>query len=640
MQKQEKKIIKIGDPREDLRSTGSHLSSADNRLVHDEADDNIGRRLEGKLPRPVIGMVNKEFSLICTLPDKTPAVKCWKQFQTTLPTPDELLDMADSTHSSWAIVTGKVSGVIVLDFDGDDAEKLVEEIGLSPHVRTGSGGYHIYIKHPGWWIKTVSGLGIYPNLDVRGDGGYAIFHGSSISGEYKWLMDDIEPYDFDMLPEHIQYLLSPASDTAQEVTSNGEQDNIHRVAEAKLLHDALTKVDNGEGRNDSGFWLACQLRDNGYSQDEAIQVLDDYASSVPPHNVKGVFEAYTNGDARASLAQAYSEPAREPWSVGDGERCDTRRNRKTSDLFVMEAIEDFLNKPVPDVKYIVDRLIAHGGLHLLAGDAKSGKTTYTTAMIGRITNQQPFHGLETSRVRVGWLGLQELERDLQERFRRFGVVDTYVYTGHVRDFDDRYRALTNSIRAYKLKLVVIDTLANFMQVDDENDAAKVGREMERLRQVAADTGCAIWLIHHTRKAGGRHGLGVRGSNNIIAEADNVIVFSRRNDERELDVMGRWELFKQRIKLVGDNYLSLGSSESADQESRKQIILDALDDCDGLSKKGIHQAVSGERSVSFSTISRDIDALVDSGHLKREGKGDAHYPYLYCLDTSHKSEEDV
>ena len=68
-------------------------------------------------------------------------------------------------------------------------------------------------------------------------------------------------------------------------------------------------------RNDAGFWLACQLRDNRYSRWEAESAMKDYASRVPSTNTKGVPEPYSEGEALASLQQAYSRQPREPWQV-------------------------------------------------------------------------------------------------------------------------------------------------------------------------------------------------------------------------------------------------------------------------------------------------------------------------------------
>jgi hypothetical protein len=83
-----------------------------------------------------------------------------------------------------------------------------------------------------------------------------------------------------------------------------------RVAAETLLQRALQRTQPGSrsGRNDTGFWLACQLRDNGYAKAEAAAVLQRYAAAVPQEG-----HPYQAREAHASLDSAYSRPARQPW---------------------------------------------------------------------------------------------------------------------------------------------------------------------------------------------------------------------------------------------------------------------------------------------------------------------------------------
>ena len=61
-------------------------------------------------------------------------------------------------------------------------------------------------------------------------------------------------------------------------------------------------------RNDTGLWLACQLRDAGLTESEAIPYMEEYALQVPevPDN------PYSENDAIASLKQAMGAPRRLP----------------------------------------------------------------------------------------------------------------------------------------------------------------------------------------------------------------------------------------------------------------------------------------------------------------------------------------
>src|SRR6266487_1103411 len=83
-----------------------------------------------------------------------------------------------------------------------------------------------------------------------------------------------------------------------------------------LLSRALRLIQNeSRGRNDTGFWLACQLRDNGYATDAAKDVMRAYVQQVPQENSKGKIEPYTLEEALASLSSAFHEAARSAWTL-------------------------------------------------------------------------------------------------------------------------------------------------------------------------------------------------------------------------------------------------------------------------------------------------------------------------------------
>lgn len=74
-----------------------------------------------------------------------------------------------------------------------------------------------------------------------------------------------------------------------------------------ILRQAIVKAPGG--RNDTGFWLACQLRDNHFTQAEAEAIMQDYAHQVTARGD----HPYDESEARASLREAYAAPARDPW---------------------------------------------------------------------------------------------------------------------------------------------------------------------------------------------------------------------------------------------------------------------------------------------------------------------------------------
>lgn len=85
-----------------------------------------------------------------------------------------------------------------------------------------------------------------------------------------------------------------------------------QVATSLLLDRARDQIAE-IGRNNAGFWLACQLRDNGYSETEAGQVLETFRAGCPAVSIKGDADAYTSEEAQHSLQMAYRRAARLPW---------------------------------------------------------------------------------------------------------------------------------------------------------------------------------------------------------------------------------------------------------------------------------------------------------------------------------------
>lgn len=74
------------------------------------------------------------------------------------------------------------------------------------------------------------------------------------------------------------------------------------------LQKALSKAKVGN-RNNTGFWLACQLLDAGLSEDEAIPYMEEYVNQVPEGEVNN---RYTINEALSSLKSAAGEPRRPP----------------------------------------------------------------------------------------------------------------------------------------------------------------------------------------------------------------------------------------------------------------------------------------------------------------------------------------
>jgi predicted P-loop ATPase len=253
--------------------------------------------------------------------DKRPLITSWKRYQYAQADDEVFGRWLDMNPSAWAAITGEVSGLVILDFDGAKGTETMRKLGVRPHVRTGSGGYHLYLKHPGWHVptlnsKTKKALGEkWPGLDIRGDGGYAVFAGRNHVGEYRWLRhcQPDEIYELDIELRQMLGLVEPEPTAPVRPVKPARSAGDTRVDTTVLVERAVQRIAS-DGRNNAGFWLATQLRDNGYTEGDARATMRSYVDRVPPTNTKGHREAYTISEANASVREAYSAPARDPWT--------------------------------------------------------------------------------------------------------------------------------------------------------------------------------------------------------------------------------------------------------------------------------------------------------------------------------------
>ncbi len=168
--------------------------------------------------------------------DKTPIVK-WADVATT--EENMLVGWWDTMpEANIAIACGKRSGIVVLDVDAghggyESLTVLFEKYGplpTTPVSKTGSGGEHIFFKHPGIEIRNSAGK-LGKGLDIRGDGGYVVAPPSihPNGNAYEWEVRPSETPLADM-PEWMIELLreknpQPQAKTESEEIIMGERNN-------------------------------------------------------------------------------------------------------------------------------------------------------------------------------------------------------------------------------------------------------------------------------------------------------------------------------------------------------------------------------------------------------------------------------
>ncbi|MGB0496640.1 MAG: bifunctional DNA primase/polymerase, partial [Kangiellaceae bacterium] len=190
---------------------------------------------------------------------KLPLIQ-WKHFQENFPDEEQLKEWDDGPHNV-AIITGKLSGLVVIDIDGDYPPDWPE---MPPTwcVKTSS-GWHYYFKYPDFHIGNRAGIA--PKVDVRGEGGYVVAP-PSVHPEtgviYKWECKE-KLYD---LPDWLSDILRPQDKPSQSVPTV-QVDYQDSYIQAAVQDEILTLSSTGEGQrnhqlNTSAFNLAQLISPN------------------------------------------------------------------------------------------------------------------------------------------------------------------------------------------------------------------------------------------------------------------------------------------------------------------------------------------------------------------------------------------
>jgi len=136
---------------------------------------------------------DRGWSVVPASRDKRPVIP-WSPYQVTRADYNTLTSWG--SYDAFALVTGKLSGVVVLDVDPGGTLALHGKH-LPPTIAasTPRQGLHYYYKHPGYKVKTSTNiLGMDSHVDMRGDGGIVILPNGD---DREWLFG-LTPNDVDL----------------------------------------------------------------------------------------------------------------------------------------------------------------------------------------------------------------------------------------------------------------------------------------------------------------------------------------------------------------------------------------------------------------------------------------------------------
>lgn len=186
----------------------------------------------------------------------------WKEYQSRRATESEIRAWWKRwPQANVGAVTGEVSGIVVLDVDGDAGIETLKacafDTGATVQARSGGDGYHFFYAHPGAEVRNFAGGPGNKKLDkvdFRGDGGFIILDPSvhPCGGHYEWRVSP-----FDCAPVAMPgWLLELVTGSGKESAAEGLPDEIPKG----MRNTALTS-------------LAGRLRQSGLHEEAICEAL-------------------------------------------------------------------------------------------------------------------------------------------------------------------------------------------------------------------------------------------------------------------------------------------------------------------------------------------------------------------------------
>lgn len=287
-----------------------------------------------RLLNEALRLLERGWSIFPVGHDKKPLIK-WARYQQRLPSESELRSWFAESDANIAVATGLISGVIVLDVDGEKGEEAIAGLHFpeGPVAQTGGGGYHYWFKHPGLdsGAEVRNFAGRMPGVDLRGDGGYVVVPPSlhESGANYRWIKDPGAGPPPEA-PGWLRSLIQGEAEADPEREA-GSKEGTAEGAGAWYLELLALGVDEGH-RNDAiarlaGLYMGDPPRGFGMDEDTALYMLEAFnATKVRPPLPIEELETTVRSIARtAQRRRAGEEAVLREKGAGDREKREAAR---------------------------------------------------------------------------------------------------------------------------------------------------------------------------------------------------------------------------------------------------------------------------------------------------------------------------
>ncbi len=490
---------------------------------------------------------------------KSPAITTWKPLQT------EALDASQIRQLPWegvGIVTGRVSGLVVIDVDtaspNEKVRAFLAELPGTATVET-TKGFHFYFHLSDRSTFIPSRTGFLPGVDIRGEGGYVVAPPSiHPSGEmYVWAADHTLDDGVSVLPQRI---LEKLQETPPPLSVTHGADAIHDV-HGPLPAGAPEGMRNTRETQIAGAWLA-RTDESEWESVVWPRIVEWGKTCTPP---------IVGGEDLKHLRQTFLSIARrERVRRGDIKKIEDRIKKNRDIFFEKDRLQHeaqthsvtsfdlrglLENTSLKEIPPTIPGLLP-AGVVLLIGKPKLGKSRLALQYgLAVSAGKRVFRSLNAQMLRcsspairgkVLYLALEDaplrVRSRAQELMKNMSItpeeVDVDVFCEWDSPIGGGLSRLRHFVQEGKYRLIIIDTLAAFFQNSAKNKGNAFTQDYDMLRpmlEMMRGQEQTLLVITHARKD--QFGMNdpfdsVAGTLGYSAVADTVsVMYETRQNKR-------------------------------------------------------------------------------------------------------------
>ncbi len=390
---------------------------------------------------------------------KRPEVK-WTQYQHESPTEADLHGWFATGDSNVGVITGRASGLVVVDTDSAEATGEIRRLLDGDTLRVSSSrGEHFYFRHPtDIDIDIANQAKLLPEVDVRANGGYVVAPPSTHPDghRYSWINAGTPIVD---LPQSLRNMLTQPREAPVRTTAEG-------LIYEGARNSQLTKIAGAVARN---------FTSSGSLADHLLAV--NQANCVPPLDVLEV----------QIIAKSIFTRER-------GERQSLHSIR----------LSEFEPEPI---EWLWPGHLAIGHMTMIDGQPGEGKSLLAIDLIARVTRGREWPDGSPSQGPSDVVMIKPEDHTSSVVLPRLLAAGADVERIHLigQDadsvrFPDDFEAVAEQIRAIRPSLVVIDPLTMVIGSGlDANTQADMIAVLHPLRELAREVEFAQLTTRHTKK---------------------------------------------------------------------------------------------------------------------------------------------